>query len=295
MNYVIDNIKLPVFYFATEPSEGVMVSIPYSLTANPITALHYHKSAELGVCLSGEGETRIGNKVYSFKKGCIQILPPRASHLSKANKGVVSNWVWIYINPQKVFNDLGLTDPDGVISLSADDNFLCGVYEENEYPELTRLVSEIIKEYNENEEDKKLRLAVAVSKFLLVCRQIKRKINLSRVATTNTPVNSQIQPVLDYISSNLDDSENLTEPNLAKLINVSVSTLRRFFKQHAKMNPKEFIVRSRIAYAEYLLRKTNLTVIDVSMRVGYNEISGFNRTFKRFYKLSPSKYRKLNK
>ena len=131
--------------------------------------------------------------------------------------------------------------------------------------------------------------------MLLICKRIKRKSTRDNLIGNAKNYYNEIQPAIDFISSNLDDSAGLNENSLAKLLNVSVSTLRRQFKQYTQMNPKEFIIRSRMAYAEYLLRKTKLSVIEVSMRVGYNEVSGFNRTFKTFFNTSPAKYRKLNK
>ncbi len=295
MQYVLNDKNLPTFYSPTEKTSSISVGQTPALSATPITALHYHNHAEFGICIDGEGETYVENRIYKYKKGCIQILPPRVSHLSKSKIGYHSNWIWINVNPRKLFSELGITDPDGIMSLANNDNFLCGVYEENEYPDLTLTLNNIVKEYNDKSEDNNLAVAIAVSSLLLICKRIKRKSARDDLIGNAKNYYNEIQPAIDYISSNLDDNNGLSENSLAKLLNVSVSTLRRQFKQYTQMNPKEFIIHSRMAYAEYLLRKTKLSVIEVSMRVGYNEVSGFNRTFKAFFNTSPAKYRKLNK
>ena len=295
MQYVLNDKNLPTFYSPTEKTSSISVGQTPALSATPITALHYHNHAEFGICVDGEGETYVENRIYKYKKGCIQILPPRVSHLSKSKLGYRSNWIWINVNPIKLFSELGITDPDGIISLANNDNFLCGVYEENEYPELTNALNNIVKEYNDKSEDKNLALAITVSSLILFCKRIKRKSARDNLIGNAKNYYNEIQPAIDFISSNLDNNKGLSENSLAKLLNVSVSTLRRYFKQSTGMNPKEFIIHSRMAYAEYLLRKTNYSVLEISLKVGYNEISGFNRTFKEFFKLSPAKYRKYNK
>lgn len=293
MKYILQNKTLPSFFGKIKTDKSVLITSSV-LTSNPINALHYHNMAEFGICISGEGETYIENRIYKFSKGCIQILPPNISHLSKAKNGVTSKWIWIQINMRKLFLDMGFIDPDSILCLADDNNLLCGVYDENEYPNLTNIIREIANEQS-IDDDSLLFISASVCKLLILCKRLK-----SNDATLNSiriipGQNNKILPVIEYISENLDNIEGLSEAALSKLINISVSTLRRQFKQHTDMPPKEFIIRSRMAYAEYLLRKTDLSVSEISMRVGYNEIAGFNRTFKRFFEVSPSKYRKNNK
>lgn len=104
-----------------------------------------------------------------------------------------------------------------------------------------------------------------------------------------------IQPAIEYISSNLDDKEGISEPSLAALCHMGVSNLRRLFKLCTGLSPKAYIIRSRIAYAEYLLRKTDLSVLEISIRTGYGELSGFNRLFVQHFGVFPGKYRRKYK
>ncbi len=129
MNYTINDKRLPTFYATVNPFNCLHVSTPRDLASQPITALHYHDYAELGVCLNGEGETYIENEIYNFKKGSIQVLPPRVSHLSKSKPNVKSTWIWMNVDARTAFSTIGLTDPDGVMSLSNSNNFLCVVFD----------------------------------------------------------------------------------------------------------------------------------------------------------------------
>lgn len=304
MDYELNAIKLPVFFSPVEVKGGVRVAKSYELSASPITALHYHNAMELGLCLSGEGETYAENRIYKFKKGCVQVFPPKTPHLSKAYAGESSRWVYVDINPAEVFKRLGMLAPEGLLSLCDGTGLLSGVFSENEYPAVTAAINKIISEAAKTDELKELSLAISAAEFLVECKRAYKKAGgfkgkgafsggINGADTAATSVAADISPAVDYISLNLDG--DLSEEILAATLKVSVSTLRRRFLERAGLNPKEFIIRSRMAYAEYLLRKTDLTVLEVSLRAGYNEISGFNRTFKNYFGSSPSKYRKASK
>lgn len=301
MNYELNAINLPVFYSPVEIKGGVRVAKSYELSASPITALHYHNTTELGLCLSGEGETYAENRIYKFKKGCVQVFPPKTPHLSKAYAGEASRWVYADINPAELFKRLGMLSPEGLLAVCDGTGLVSGVFSEDEYPAVTAAINKIISEAAKTDELKELSLAISAAEFLVECKRAYKKAGgfkekgalgggINGADTAATSVAADISPAVDYISLNLDG--DLSEEILAATLKVSVSTLRRRFLERAGLNPKEFIIRSRMAYAEYLLRKTDLTVLEVSLRAGYNEISGFNRTFKNYFGLSPGKYRK---
>lgn len=281
MNYEINAINLPVFYSPVELKGAFTVNRERSLSPSPITALHYHNTTELGVCLFGEGETYIEDKIYEFKKGCVQVLPPKTSHLSKSKTGNEARWIFIDVSAAELFKRVGMLDPEGIVSLCDERNILKGVFSEGEYPALAAAVKKIISENAKSDRFGELSVALTIAEVLIECGRIAEKTGIKRFDKEN--IGGDISAAVDYISVNLDG--DLSEDVLAAVLKVSVSA-------HTGMNPKNFIVRSRMAYAEYLLRKTDLTVIDISLRSGYNEISGFNRAFKSYFGVSPREYRK---
>ena len=115
MNYELNAINLPVFYSPVEIKGGIRVAKSYELSASPITALHYHNTMELGLCLSGEGEIYTENRIYKFKKGCVQVFPPKTPHLSKAYAGEASRWVYADINPAELLSGSACFPPKGCL------------------------------------------------------------------------------------------------------------------------------------------------------------------------------------
>ncbi len=291
MKYTSNDIALPVF-FASVNSEQI-VSPPCKLFCKPISALHYHNLAELGICLSGSGETHIGNRIYSYTKGCIQVLPPYAPHLSCSYEGDQSSWIFISFDPQKILKNAGLLSPSDALELARGESFMCGVYEKDEFPELSNALDMIVEASKGNDSFTELSLSLAIVNFLIASARTKRNAGDESIVLAEN-ISEKILPALSFIGDNLDDTERLADPHLAELCHISVATLRRLFIKHTGYSPKTYITRSRMAYAEYLLRKSDLSVLQISEYVGYGEISGFNRTFKAFFGISPLAYRKGN-
>mgnify|MGYP000355673611 CR=1 FL=1 len=64
------------------------------------------------------------------------------------------------------------------------------------------------------------------------------------------------------------------------------------FKQHAGTSCTEFIIQVRLNKACDLLMNTSDPILEIATAVGFNNLSNFNRQFKRYYELTPSQYRK---
>ena len=67
----------------------------------------------------------------------------------------------------------------------------------------------------------------------------------------------------------------------------------RLFSVVTKETVNDFIVRKRIEKAaSYLLHKKDITVTEVSEKVGFTSLSSFSRAFKKFYGISPVEFSK---
>ena len=60
------------------------------------------------------------------------------------------------------------------------------------------------------------------------------------------------------------------------------------------MTPGEFIKSIRLKTTANLLRTTNLNVLEIFFRTGFNNQSYFFREFKKQYQCSPNEYREQN-
>ncbi len=81
----------------------------------------------------------------------------------------------------------------------------------------------------------------------------------------------------------------------AAQINISEERLRRIVKRHTGKSPVEWINEARILEAKSLLFNTDLTVSEISMRVGVEDPAYFSRLFKKSTSMTPIQYRTARK
>jgi AraC family transcriptional regulator len=71
--------------------------------------------------------------------------------------------------------------------------------------------------------------------------------------------------------------------------------LHRIFKAITNETINEYITRKRIEKtASILLHKREITISELSLQYGFNSNSSFTRTFKKFYGINPTEFRKTN-
>lgn len=58
------------------------------------------------------------------------------------------------------------------------------------------------------------------------------------------------------------------------------------------MSPSDYLTLLRIERAKELLRETDLSVKEISGAVGYFDVPGFVRRFKKYIGTTPAQYRK---
>jgi AraC-like DNA-binding protein len=100
---------------------------------------------------------------------------------------------------------------------------------------------------------------------------------------------TRINHVLSFIGKNL--SQELRETELAELAGQSASAFSRYFRRHTGVPFVQYVNRLRINLACQLLMSEELSVTDICYRVGFNNLSNFNRQFLLLKQMSPSRWR----
>lgn len=94
--------------------------------------------------------------------------------------------------------------------------------------------------------------------------------------------------VLRYVESHYSDG-SLTE--LGEELHYDISWLSREIKRQTGKTYTQLVQEKRLAQAAFLLRNTDRNVADISVAVGYENISYFHRIFYAAYSKSPKHYR----
>ncbi len=101
--------------------------------------------------------------------------------------------------------------------------------------------------------------------------------------------NPLIENIKNYIEENLEYDMKISM--LAKTFGYNEQYLGRIFKRETKLSITEYINKRRIERAKLLLKETNDSVINISDSVGFNNVTYFNRLFKKIVNKTPIEYR----
>lgn len=99
----------------------------------------------------------------------------------------------------------------------------------------------------------------------------------------------RILKVKSYIDDNF--TEEIKLKTLADIACMSEAAFSRFFKLHTGRTISDYIIDIRLGNAARMLVDTNKNVSDISYQCGYNNLSNFNRVFKRKKGCSPTEFR----
>ena len=99
----------------------------------------------------------------------------------------------------------------------------------------------------------------------------------------------RILKVKNYINSHYMDELKLK--TLAQLACMSETAFSRFFKLHTGRTVSDYIIDIRLGYASRMLVDTNKSISDICYLCGYNNLSNFNRVFKRKKGCAPTEFR----
>lgn len=87
-------------------------------------------------------------------------------------------------------------------------------------------------------------------------------------------------------------ADDLSLDYLSAKLNLSSAYLSVYIKEKTGLNFSDHLLGIRMNKAKELLACTDLTVNEISQRVGYLNITSFNRTFKKAVGMTPGAYRR---
>jgi YesN/AraC family two-component response regulator len=96
--------------------------------------------------------------------------------------------------------------------------------------------------------------------------------------------------IMEYIENQLAD--DLSLDLLADKLNLSVAYLSVYIKEKTGSNFSEHLNAIRIRKAKELLTDHNLSVQEISLQIGYQNVTSFIRMFKKITGIPPGEYRK---
>lgn len=95
--------------------------------------------------------------------------------------------------------------------------------------------------------------------------------------------------MIEYAAKTIND--NFSNPDflckdISKNLNISEAYLRMIFKEEYGISPLQYLLKTRMNEAAYLLME-NLSVTDTAQMVGYKDIFQFSKAYKKYFGYPP--------
>ncbi len=101
--------------------------------------------------------------------------------------------------------------------------------------------------------------------------------------------NEKLNKVLDYVHFHF--SEVIRLADVAKMVNISEASFCRFIKQHTSKSFIDFLTDIRLGAASRALVDSSLSIAEIGYDCGFNNLSNFNRIFKKKKGVTPKEFR----
>ena len=270
------------------PLVVVNTLMPEMYTSYP---MHWHDEMEIVYIENGEFEECIDLENYRVRKGDIILMSPHVLHSFRQIDDSSTSFRSLLFNLS-----LLTSNNTDACSIKYFTPFLENAYinpvvispDQAHYEELASSVRKLIRAYDAKGDFYELKIKselynlfhVLFSHFFV---PEEHEANIKDATTRN------IRTILDYISENY--TEPITIDELADTVNLSKHYFMRFFKKYMGMTCIEYINDYRLNIATNLLLTTGMQITEVASRIGINNLSYFNRIFKKKYNMTPKDYR----
>ena len=95
--------------------------------------------------------------------------------------------------------------------------------------------------------------------------------------------------IMDYVKTNI--SRNIKISEIAAAFGYNEKYISHRFVEICGIPLKQYILKTKIEQANYMLTDTNKSIAEIAKELGYSDSHNFSRTYKKITGLSPSEYR----
>ena len=263
--------------------------------SNFLKIWHYHPELELVIIKKSTGTRFIGDSIEKFEEGEVILIGENLPHM--------------WLNDEVYFKESSYLISEATAIHFRKDFLGNTFFETPEMKHISDLISRakrgikfINLQSHQIEEIVSLQALNGFEKTInflkvlnLLAKQTEFKFLSSEgfVNSFNKTENKNLDTIYEYIFQNLNKPISLNE--IAKVAFMNPSSFSRFFKRIHRKTFTEYVNELRVGFACKLLLEGKYSVTDVCYECGFNNLSNFNRQFKKITTFSPTGYLKKHR
>ena len=249
--------------------------------------VHWHDELEIIYVKSGFLTVNISGENYIGKPGDAFVVSPGNLHFMGSQTGTVDYFTFLFPLKYIAFRSDDMLDDKLIEPLNSGHLMISPEVKDTVKEQCEQLAGVYAAEIDESGSK--------------ITGQIKKKIILLQfihelwkkgfiVENDTTGRNTVEKEMVSYIQQNYTGKILLRE--FGEQFHLSEKYISRYFKDHFHITLSQYVTYLRLEHAKQMLQETDISVTEVAMQSGYQNISYFIRSFKKTYGVSPLKYRK---
>ena len=254
---------------------------------------HFHPEIELIYIHKGRGTRFIGNDVHRFEPGELFLFGSNLAHMwrcdpeyfdegSKLKAEVTVIYFHHDFLGDKFFNIPELKSIDSLLEKAKQGIKITGSSKVQ--------VKELIGKLSEAKGLERIIILltilekIALSKEKQFINPIYHPVKIEKLEA------DRLNKIFQHTSNNFQKKITLTE--IASVANLSAKAFCRYFKSKTRKTYYDFLLEVRVAHACNLLLEKDMTIYEVCYDSGFNNLSNFNRYFKKIMSKTPLEFKK---
>lgn len=220
--------------------------------------------------ISGKGIIYIDGKAHVIEKHQSFYVPPFIEVKYVADTLRPWHYIWIEIKGDfalRIANHLGFSKENPIITPYSHEAM--GIF----YKMLELKLSHRMHDL------------VYISELFLLVKALKNE-----EQDRNELIHKHIEDAMTYIHNNF--MNNILLDDIAQNVSLNPRYFSKIFKQEIGVTPIQYLRDLRVKKAENFLIKTNLSMIEIAERTGFNDPLYFSKVFTMYHQISPKNYRK---
>ncbi len=256
--------------------------------------LHQHPQLQLTLIVEGKGQFLSGDYVGRFQPGDVFFLGENVPHVFRSDPEFFDAGSEMKVAGNTVFFDFqalgkAVNEVEDLNALQKFQSFnrSCFQVKGDVLEELRNILEKFGSFQSLN------RLLQGIKLFTLLDQEGAELIPLNQGeegGNLNERDGNRMNQVMQFLLENRFQA--ITLDQAAAKANLSKEAFCRFFKLRTRKTFTQYLQQLRISEAQKLLSETELGISEIAYRVGYENLSYFNRSFKKLTESSPRDWRK---
>lgn len=256
---------------------------------------HIHDAIELIYMKEGDFQVMVNEAQFVAERGDVFLFRSNAMHRIYAQSQPVNQYYVLKVQPSFLLELGSEKNAIGYVLRFALAGSGAQVYWSARDPageKIRQAFDVLVSELNTEESCRDLSMKLAAGQVLLaILRELlktEQQKGESTIAADSAA--AQIYRMIRYI--NLHYGEELDARSCSELVNMSYSYFSRSFKRVTGRSFKEYLNEVRINHAQQLLMTTDMSVMQIALECGYNNVSYFIMLYKTIKGVTPLNSRK---